>query len=510
MENELRGASFAVESGHANSSETPQVPMRLRDELNIGQSKKRNCPSDSIDAQKQRNEKKKLKKTNKISWNIPYHNEIDKVELFSKMDKAKSLIGDGSIRNVTNYDLIQRLLDLYIATNTGHLDVNEQQEDGEGRFSISEYQTISAEDSLIEELFVCAKSSLCKLVADIGVHGRNCTGQLSVSQMTKLRHVERVEFTCAKKHSFIWNSSPHVEGGKLLVNTKMSHGFFSSGILPNQYDRFCESAGFGNIGKTYMKTLQISYSEIVSSLAEESQASALREEEGLKIMQHASENGDPIEGIDILTDARHCWRKNACFSDVVCLGNITHRALRVETISKLDDVCSQRHEVLGVKRIYAHLDSKNVNVEKHGHDNNASVTKYVKDERRPTSNAKDTWHVTKGIAREAKKITSGPQKMEGKTWHGELSDKAASIKTHIYWSMKNCEANEDKLQKSILNLVEHYKGNHQDCHVNSRCQADPHYIASKIPLEDPIAEELLTKFLKKLCHARKRTIINIA
>ena len=201
---------------------------------------------------------------------------------------------------------------------------------------------------------------------------------------------------------------------------------------------------------------------------------------------------------DILSDARHCWRKNAVFSDIVCIGNITHRIVRIETVTKADDLCSQRHEMLGVKRIYEHFDSQNISVERHGHDNNASVTKYVREERQPTENAKDTWHVAKGIAREAKKITSGPAKMSGKTWHPQLSDKAASIKTHIFWSMKTCEGNSEKLRGNIMNLVEHYKGNHKECHPTARCQTDEHYVATKDKISDSCAEDLLTGFFKKI------------
>jgi len=46
-------------------------------------------------------------------------------------------------------------------------------------------------------------------------------------------------------------------------------------------------------------------------------------------------------------------------------------------------------------------------------------------------NANDTWHETKGIVKQAKNIVSGPKNMKGKTWHEELSDKVAPIKTYI-------------------------------------------------------------------------------
>ena len=41
------------------------------------------------------------------------------------------------------------------------------------------------------------------------------------------------------------------------------------------------------------------------------------------------------------------------------------------------------------------------------------------------------------------------------TFHYYISVK--SIKTHFYYSMKNCEGDPDKLRRSLTNIVEHYK-----------------------------------------------------
>ena len=49
----------------------------------------------------------------------------------------------------------------------------------------------------------------------------------------------------------------------------------------------------------------------------------------------------------------------------------------IQTVSKKDDPCLQRHEPLGVKNIYKVFDIKNVKVRLHGHDRNASVNKYL-------------------------------------------------------------------------------------------------------------------------------------
>jgi hypothetical protein len=106
---------------------------------------------------------------------------------------------------------------------------------------------------------------------------------------------------------------------------------------------------------------------------------------------------------------------------------------------------------------------------------------FVTDERKPTKNAEDIWHTTKGIAKGIKKITQGPKKDMGKKWHPQLSDKAASIKTHVYWyiwCIKNCEANEQKLKAGIDNIIDHYNWNHSRCNKDSACQ-QVHYEPSK-------------------------------
>mgnify|MGYP001803388271 CR=1 FL=1 len=64
--------------------------------------------------------------------------------------------------------------------------------------------------------------------------------------------------------------------------------------------------------------------------------------------------------MEILTDARHGWRKNARQTDVVCLGNKNKKVVAYDVMTSVDDVCTQRHELLGTKRIYEKLDQQGV------------------------------------------------------------------------------------------------------------------------------------------------------
>lgn len=101
-------------------------------------------------------------------------------------------------------------------------------------------------------------------------------------------------------------------------------------------------------------------------------------------------------------------------------------------------------------------------------------------------NSFDTWHGTKGVAKEMKKICSGPRRDEGVKWFTELSDKAKATKTHFYWAMRNNDGTEEGFQQYLLNIVDHYQGKHALCHQDSRCKQES-YVCSKKTITDPRA-----------------------
>jgi hypothetical protein len=64
------------------------------------------------------------------------------------------------------------------------------------------------------------------------------------------------------------------------------------------------------------------------------------------------ENGGAIS---ILTDARHGGRRNAKDTNVVFIGHETHKVLKEQHVTKEDDECTQRHELLGIKKLYSYI-----------------------------------------------------------------------------------------------------------------------------------------------------------
>lgn len=59
-----------------------------------------------------------------------------------------------------------------------------------------------------------------------------------------------------------------------------------------------------------------------------------------------------LDGIDIITDARHGWRKNAKNTSVVAVGEKSHKILNCVHITTADDPVTQRHEKIGTEKIY--------------------------------------------------------------------------------------------------------------------------------------------------------------
>ena len=142
---------------------------------------------------------------------------------------------------------------------------------------------------------------------------------------------------------------------------------------------------------------------MTEDLAKESIKDAINEELTTEVLK-AEENDVPFYGINIMTDARHDWRRNAAQSDVVAIGQTHHRVVGLAVVTRQDDPVSQRHEIRGVENLYQHFDENDTSINIHGHDRNASVNKYLAVHQPQVTNA------------------SGPQKYMGVTWHPHLSD----------------------------------------------------------------------------------------
>lgn len=462
-------------------------PLAENNENNI-QPQKRKYAKDKIESVKRRNDARK-EKEKAIEGKINFSSEsVDEKNLIYQLAyDVKTAMGGGNPNRTTNKDMLIEVLSFYIKNNIAQpLEDNIEDYEEPVPFLDCSFTTCD-EDSSNQSLFLTAEHSVQNLIQRVTNHAKICKSPLTVKSTDVKGHVGVCKLFCDEKHELLWCSSPYM-GDKFLGNLRMAHGFYVSGILPNQYQRLCQAANIGTIGETTFSSIFQNYSPVVSDLVKDSCDTALMMEVGLYERMH--------EGIDIVTDARHGTRKNSMFTDVVCLGAITHKCLRVETVSKVDCPSAQKHELIGTERIYDYLNSLDgVHVRVHCHDRNTSVNKFIRSRGVDAESTNDTWHATKNIAKEVKAICSGPRYKEGVTWHPELSDKAGSIKTHLYWAMKNCDQDPEKLKLSLLNIVNHYKDEHEHCSETSRCKTDPNYEPSKCVITDPKAEMLLGRAL---------------
>ena len=90
-----------------------------------------------------------------------------------------------------------------------------------------------------------------------------------------------------------------------------------------------------------MKTVADVYHKVISDEAKISMEKGILEEIA---------SGD-LTGINIMTDARHGWRRNAKDTDVVCIGENTHKVLNLQHVTRREEPSSQKHELVGSKRI---------------------------------------------------------------------------------------------------------------------------------------------------------------
>ena len=338
--------------------------------------------SDSGEIMKARNEKRKEKKVKPIFGDIKFYTktEEEKIAMFSKLDRAK-LVLKRKISEVSNREILSAVLDFFLDTyeeNSTEIDADNT--------SFSQYLHCDR-DKTQEDMFFVTKSAIKNLSTGIQLHDKNCSKMMTVKEVQRSGHVGKITFMCADKHTFKCDTSQHIEGGQFLANLRMLHAIFGSGLRYSQYERMAQAAKFGVCAESYFENAQHVYCEITSKVANESIKRALEEEEARTKSNCTDED---YKGIGIMSDARHGWRKNAKQSDVIAIGSLSHRVIGAVTVTHEEEPCSQKHELTGAKKLYAHFQDQNVTVHVHGHDRILSLNKYLEKEHPHITNANDT------------------------------------------------------------------------------------------------------------------------
>ena len=115
-------------------------------------------------------------------------------------------------------------------------------------------------------------------------------------------------------------------------------------MLPSQYKRFATGASIGCITDEKQREHFSLYKEAMNDEYEPSVEIALQHE------MSGYDIDDNWQGINILTDARHGWRKNAKDTSVVAIGEKSHQVIQHVHVTKHDDHCTQRHEKTGHRK----------------------------------------------------------------------------------------------------------------------------------------------------------------
>jgi hypothetical protein len=199
--------------------------------------------------------------------------------------------------------------------------------------------------------FMCTDSAISQLLHSVKRHHDICHSRLEFrqDQILMCGTVASFQLSCSSGHSVSWSSSVYLPNGTFLANARWIHSCYSTGLLPGQISRFQDGLGFVAPTANHVRDLTAKYTEAVKITTGRVCDSALQEEIGLSF-----ENGGAIS---ILTDARHGGRRNAKDTNVVCIGHETHKVLKEQHVTKEDDECTQRHELLGTKKLYSFFDS---------------------------------------------------------------------------------------------------------------------------------------------------------
>ncbi len=190
----------------------------------------------------------------------------------------------------------------------------------------------------------------------------------------------------------------------------------------------------------------------------------------------------------------------------MCLGYGSKKVISRVTVTKREVSASQCHERFGTEKLYENLKQiPGVTVFQHCHDQNLSVSKYVREQTvfPDVIDQWDEWHGKKGFLKGIQSLSSGTLKTMYDKWSPKLADKPAALKTHAKFAIDNCEANPEKQKESLLIPLKHYQDDHSDCFPTARCKTDPKYEPRRKLLDENAVSLLETGITK--CNLYKRS-----
>eukprot|EP00058_Branchiostoma_floridae_P006899 XP_002592387.1 hypothetical protein BRAFLDRAFT_67252 [Branchiostoma floridae] len=237
------------------SQQSPRQPLRCHNQNALP---RRPRPSDAPLAKKARNDahRAKLKQNRasmspeelastkqdgKVTFTAP--NLAEKNQLMTMLRTIKANIGPSRSSQEGNFAVLKEVFNFYIQ----HHSPSTFRQMAEGGASPSFPSMEMQKEDSTQQIVLLTPKKLNDLLALAEVHLRTCRGSVHMEEDFAMDgHVGICTFLCtACPWSARWNTSPKLPNNRFLVNDRMLHGSFTSGILPTQYEKFCSAAGIG-------------------------------------------------------------------------------------------------------------------------------------------------------------------------------------------------------------------------------------------------------------------------
>ena len=125
--------------------------------------------------------------------------------------------------------------------------------------------------------------------------------------------------------SYRWSSSPYLPSTSFPTNERMQRAVIFSRMLLSNYERFCEGGGIGLVNNKAQDEFFAMYKKTIADEDQDSIDRAVQVQVDFRASKDGDgtandENTEEWHGINIITGARHGWRKNAKNTSVMTIG----------------------------------------------------------------------------------------------------------------------------------------------------------------------------------------------
>ncbi len=165
------------------------------------------------------------------------------------------------------------------------------------------YHSIGPESADKLELFVTCVPSIMHLVKQVHVIGKEDLQCPKFDTFDRNMHVGIVGFSVGKggkNYTFKWKSSPYIDTA-FVVNCNMSFGLRTSGLLYEQYKKFCAQTSIGIMTNSFLekeskkpllrsRVKLLSEQPVSAALQDAEVAARNQEKQGISIDTNASKN----------------------------------------------------------------------------------------------------------------------------------------------------------------------------------------------------------------------------